>query len=1146
MKYSFIYLLFLFYLGISVVYGFDIYLSPNGTDIDGCGSSTGSACFSLQGAKQYLVDNKIVIYNVLMAPGYYDYRFIPILELNNIYLLVVSGEAGRANETIITMSDSGEFISLFKSLLRLNQLTIAHSTIGKVPYNRIVLFPSSFGFDSILLTIRPTISDFYLQNSTLIVDNVTFFNNTRKLLILAEGSLFVFRNSTIQKNIYDVLFEFTESSVLFTGPRIISNSLTLAIMSANDTYITLNRALFIYNYSIYGIIFYETYFYLNSSRIQNNVSRIGILISINSKIILQNCIIQENISSTSSGIIYISETSSGYISTCIINGNFGPSVSDIGTASTSYEIMLTIFSNSSVNQHSISMYDSGSLTIQDCAFFNINGTIIRSDSRVSVVVMYTLFHDIDGVAFDIDGGGFLLMISNFIRDCTSRDALFRFTDRAYFLAAGLIVISTKSSKLISASMESKVYLYICYFENNEVDNGLIYGKELYQIYLSSSIFQHNTGTTLEGLISLDQTGVFVAEVTRATNNYAPYGTFITYRELDDGGQNRTCISEIDSSTFIDNRAWISGATVYYMTPDIICKVIFNNSHFINSTSTFGGNINSYYNNFSVILPRILDTPEVIQVSIAAFDAFGNDYRGSNEISFYVQERCDNVNISGIQQVSLTPTGKSIMYNIEISGFPGTSCDLIFTSIPPARTGPLAYNIIIIPCKKDYKPYAYQGKYYCLKQRDISHTSIVAFSVLTAVLMAITLVFGIMILVYWKNIMIQHSNPYFLLTVIVGLLFIAASNFLLFGTSTFSCIGKLVAVPIGVILCVNPVIIKEWRIWKTRKDSYFEQKSNLETFFLFKWLIILSIIPIILLIVNVAVSNSKPMYVYDIDKREVSHVCSNPEGWVYIVITLVYLMILLMICCAYVYMGRRYLSSPGSFNEPTYIGILIYNYIILIIVFISLRFSFPNNYNAQYITTASVDSAFILCTLLLLFCPKFYLTKFIEYQKKELVRNKDILQFYQMYCNDQGQLNLANHDIFTPDTPAQPTIIPDSTLFTSSSVDSTSPPSPSSSSSSLTTKNKKSKSKTTNNNIYNNNISHSIPDPNNLNLPPIISDANDNNVINNDNNVINNNYKAKSTSEPSSPFSSSSSLDEIFESQNNNIVNHSKKRKKRKK
>ncbi|EFA76687.1 G-protein-coupled receptor family 3 protein [Heterostelium album PN500] len=953
-----------------------IYISPDGKDDSDCGA-IGRPCFTIfKGDSKIRIGSNYVFY---LLPGYYDYSNTTLYNLSDVNFTMI-GVAGP-KQTKIKLSSGGRFVVVVRSVFNCIGITFLNSFTPR-SYNSFNTAPNFRNVYSRragveLTDFKLTIAPFKIRNSNATLINIYSFNNSIENFLASRKSEVAIINSTFQLNDHDSLFEANYCKFTIYQSKIFSNDISV-LVSSNFSEINIISTSIYYNKCEQGFFFNTSAVTIYNCIISENVSIFGQLILATSYMNMANVIIKKNIGLGVTSILFHNFDSAS--NETIFSENISPVGSVIVNEARSFTILNTLFTGQTpIDTTSISIYGNGELFALNSVFHNLTGTCVTSDSQSIIVFSDVSFLKVQGKIVQSFGKGEVFFGSCIFEENTAFDHLIYLSNKVSAYCFNSRIISNKCASFFEINFESSLRGVNMIALNNFFQDALITGSNSFGISLQYSSFINNLGVYKGVIFQIDQSGSINITDSLFYGNKSPFGTFIYFRKIATRGWTE-CNNNFMRNTFNTNTASSSGALVYFeynVTCPFICEECFE-SH---NVATFGDLVNSEYWNFTVLAPNHTNTPQNFQVVITALDAFGNRVLGRNDVSFLVDEQCPNVNLTGIKTTILNSNGISIMYNLQLSGEPGTSCVLNFTSDPPSKTGPVYVNLTLDICTDDHKVVSYQSQLYCLKKGGISDIVKLIITSLMVVEFIIVIIAMIITIIYRNNRLIVHSNIIFLLTVLVGCLLLLGSIITSEITADITCILRNIIIPAGLFITSLSVIAKQIRLWSIRRQLNFQKKTLMKTSYFFKCFGILSIVPAIIISLNAIVSPLKPTDIINLNNHSVTHVCTSQHGVIYVIINLVYLVLLLLVSCVLIFLSRDYRSSPGTFNEPTYIAILIYNYLLL-------------------------KQAVVLSMM-----------KFIEEQEQQLDRNRDILMFYELYGNDEGKLNFANHNIFTPDTPS---------------------------------------------------------------------------------------------------------------------------------
>eukprot|EP01133_Synstelium_polycarpum_P012813 gene12813-15036_t len=402
--------------------------------------------------------------------------------------------------------------------------------------------------------------------------------------------------------------------------------------------------------------------------------------------------------------------------------NYSPATSFLGSTSKSLSIESTVFRGHTKGAIMVSLYENAILIFQDCSFKDINGNIIASDSNSMIAIVNTEFNGLNGRIIESYARGEIILANVKIRNVTSADDIIKLSNKVTCLSYGLDISNCNVSKIFSISYNSKLVLLQASIYQNIVTNSIIMAYNNFILGIDHSCFRNNTGIFVRikpssGSISVSQS--------QFNGNYSPYGTFIYFTDPVAAEAESTCLqSHYENNSYFSNKAIKAGVLAYHES-SVICPFDMDtmciDCYQDNNHAKFGGLVDTFYWNFTVLMPQTIMSPEVLQVVIEAKGYYGDLVKGrSSDVTFVLipPRHCEMFHLSGITSTTLNNAGLPRMYNLELSGFPGTSCELTFTSIPPPRTQNVNVTVTFHNCTKGTYPYEDKEIYHCLHRREV--------------------------------------------------------------------------------------------------------------------------------------------------------------------------------------------------------------------------------------------------------------------------------------------------------------------------------------------------------------------------------------------------------------------------------------------
>ncbi|EGG23780.1 G-protein-coupled receptor family 3 protein [Cavenderia fasciculata] len=1013
------------------VNGEEYYISPSGIDENGC-SSIENPCKSIQ----YATNIAAPFSTIILAPGtYFESNYS---QISNSHLALVG--SGGCDVTTVVGQGTG-LLYVVQSTLTITGITFART-------NRPTPFIYTFFSerDLNILNYRTNLNlvqrsaPIYLNQSIVhFIDcAITQFKLfSESAAIFSTYSFISMTNTTFQINQSNLIFLYNTT---FTGglSQFISNRGNLLITSIQSN-LHMVDSIIAYNRYSSGIIS-DSWVNLTNVLVIKNFGVNSFLFGPRgSNFNIRNSRFIENRSNESYTLLSLNTRQATSISLSIIDGNSNLVGASIGTRSSGLNITFCEFRNQF--NIMISLMGSSISLVQYCSFRNFSGNVFSSDSSTVLILFFSSFKSFSGKILDFYSKGSAYVISTTVCGARSQVPIFQLENSAYMLAYQIVVYNNSAYNVIDMA-QSKLDMYA---SNISSTNGssIVIGVDGYVIRMQDCFLSENDIQLGGGIFFLDQTGNITVLVTRFTRNRSTYGTIIVFGDPKSSDEIKEKIyfshqptpllakTLFSNSTFIGNTALGAGALVFYIK-NVFINFTCLDCYMLGNRAKQGNLINSNYYSYTVSMASNVTTPIILQIVIRAKDYFGQRFQGSSEISYTAVSANPDFRVSGITTVLMNVQGVTVMYNIQLSGVPGSNYTLFFASSPRPIGGNVNQTITFRKCENPYEPHNVTGIFYCLKEKTVSDLNKIIVTFLVVVIGLLTLFcFGIVI-VYWSHPIIRFSNQIFLCVILFGCCVLLASLITSFIVSPISCRLRSILLPMGLEIPVAALVVKQYRLWKIRKVLSFQLKSAMGNRYFITYTAAYLVIPTIVVVVACTFKPLTPAISFDTRDLTYSHICLGDKAYLYVIVFLIYALIFLFITCVLVFKTRPYRSSPGSFSEPTYLGILTYNYLIILLLLLPLRFSFPTKPNAQFLIVAVASLIFVLVTLGLLFVPKLIvlfkrravvhsLTKFIEAQSEELERNKDILQFYELYGNEEGILNFANPNIFSPDSTSGSTI-----------------------------------------------------------------------------------------------------------------------------
>ncbi|KAF2070353.1 hypothetical protein CYY_008324 [Polysphondylium violaceum] len=736
-----------------------------------------------------------------------------------------------------------------------------------------------------------------------------------------------------------------------------------------------------------------------------------------------SCIFEKNSANNTGGFGFLTAQSLSIFSLCKFIDNFAPNSAILETHSISPVLFESCTFRGNVETTvQISLFDNYCfMKAQDCYFHNLSGVLIYADSVSNILIEGSKFTDIQNRVIDVGNQADILLISSVFKDIEISDYLIALSN-GKIITYDVLFDNITSLAIIRSTLGGTIDIVNTTMSYNNVTYGLIYIEYKYTLYIERSFFLYNSGSFRGCIVAADHTGSEIIFKSVFIGNQSPYGPIIFFSTptIARITEEPSMFTDI---TFIDNYASIAGALVYFSDnisiPDISCT----NCTYTNNTARYGELVNSSFYKFNVSMPTILYPHQEIVILVNALDYFDNLIRGSSDLGFFAIA-CSDSYVEGSLFSVLNENGTAT-FNVRISSFPGTTCNLTILSVPtPSKLGPTVILITFIDCNSDRELVEVNSIFYCLCTVDTPTFVKFVLGVIALILALMLIASGVISLKYRKKRVIRYSNPLFLIIILIGCLVYLVLIPVMYSTSSASCKIRFPIIIFALSMVSSSVFVKQFRIWKLIKDIQLLRETNVENKYLLQFVSLLMIVPVLIIIVSFFALPTKETVKYDTEKVTITHYCTFDYYFIYIIIFLIYQMGILFFGCYLVIVCRKFRSVPGTFNEATYIGILIYNYTVVIIVAVPLSFVFHQNPLANFLILSISCLVFVFSTIALLFIPKFHflirnkviissLEKLIKEQEVIVQRNKDILSFYELYLSEERPNGLEN-----PSTPYQ--------------------------------------------------------------------------------------------------------------------------------
>ncbi|KYQ94314.1 G-protein-coupled receptor family 3 protein 15 [Tieghemostelium lacteum] len=1000
----------------------------SGVDVLGCGKTPQTACKTFNFTMTYLFldyrvqyENYGNITNFIFNPNlqrieervYIEnavYRESFNINLINVTMTFI-GQSKRG--TIIDLTGTGRFLEGYVTKLRISNCTFINGYQWNLSslvdggvlflfYSNVTIFNCRF-YNNSVSSQGGVISSF---NSEMYIYNSQFIENTSQM----GGAM----SLTISR-VTIVNCKFVSNYVSFEGK---GGAIQIFL---SRVYIFDSK--FLYNMAPYSgaIDFIGGYLLVNCSMFYENLSNTGGAFGAYfiSQSKFYSCLFLKNRAMNTGGFAFLSSQSLSIFEQCIFQGNTAPNSGLVETHSTAPIIFQSCLIEGDVDTAvQISLYDNYChLTIHNSEITNIRGVFIYVDANSVVILEESSFSNMQFRTIDVGNKAEIILLSCVFANIATNDFIF-YLSNGKLLAFDLDFYNLTALGFFRTTNEGFIVYVDGTMDNNTVSNSLFSAESRYSIYIQNSNFYNNHGTSKGCIMETDDSGYEEVVNSIFINNTSHYGT-IVYYNTPNNGPSQPVESNFQNNTFINNHADFAGALAYFSLnisqPNITCT----NCTYINNTATFGEILNSAYYQFNVSMKKQIYPYEQLTITVFASDYFGNLIRGSSDLGFFIIP-CPDAIVQGTFFSVLEVNGSSVFTDIRLSTKPGTTCSLTFISVPiPSINGPVTVTVEMVECGDNKELVVLQSVTYCLKKVEPSTIVKVVIGIIAILVALAVIASGCLTIKYRKRRVIRYSNPLFLMIILAGCLISLSVIPTSFNHTNASCKASIPLLFMSLSLISCATFVKQFRIWRLVKDIQLLRETNVENPYLLKFIALLLVIPALVSILSVVVVNQHASTQYDLTKLTLTEYCDFNTYIVFSIIFLVYQVGILAFGCLLVLVCRKFRSVPGTFNEATYIGILLYNYTLIIIITIPLSYIFHKNPLANFLILSISILCYVISTLVLLFLPKFIflvrkkkvissLEKLIREQETIVQRNKDILQFYDTYLVNNERPNIESN------------------------------------------------------------------------------------------------------------------------------------------
>ncbi|GAM19755.1 hypothetical protein SAMD00019534_029300 [Acytostelium subglobosum LB1] len=701
---------------------------------------------------------------------------------------------------------------------------------------------------------------------------------------------------------------------------------------------------------------------------------------------LDNNVFFNNTANFTGGAMFVATEALVTVLDSLFSDNYAPNCGIIEShAFKALTIERSIFANGIwVVNAQIGKYDSFCMmNIQDCYFYNLSGPVILADSISSISLTYCKFDGIfSSSVLKITHEASVHMVGAWFVYNNVDDIIVIQYGSTVTMDNSIFYLNNATS-IINSKFRSNFYIFGSQFYLNRAYGAIITGTGGYNIRVVSSYFMANNGVNRGCIYELDQTGTLTSNGSLYEGNRAVWGT-ILYATTSLVGYPSTKPFVFSGDAFRLNIA--NRSSLFHYNGNYTNKLIFNDVESTENVLSYGYDPlmpTTIISSFTVYLEDDNVVPNVpVNINITVYDQLGHQVLGRSDMSFFVIP-CDNVLLQGRTVADLFPSGQASFHDLHITGMPGTNCNLTFLSMPYSLK-PVTKMITFILPPHDQLLVQFGGViFYGLHQVKVSRGALIVLGVFNILVLLLALVCTVITFIYRKSRVIRYSNPLFLYIVLLGcILSLVGSGVFYLTKSRGVCLAQFIIFPISTSLVVCSVLVKQFSMWRLLEDIQYMRETNVENSFLIKSLALLLIIPVISVVLSGIFLNGRTSKEFDLSDPASYYIrCNLVRSEIFIVVELAYLLVCLIIGCYLVYTCRKYRSFPGTFNEATYVGLLLYNYLIIITTTMPLTFSFNGNPTARFLILEVALILFVSSTIILIFFPKFNF----------LWRNKAIIQ-----------------------------------------------------------------------------------------------------------------------------------------------------------
>lgn len=250
---------------------------------------------------------------------------------------------------------------------------------------------------------------------------------------------------------------------------------------------------------------------------------------------------------------------------------------------------------------------------------------------------------------------------------------------------------------------------------------------------------------------------------------------------------------------------------------------------------------------------------------------------------------------------------------------------------------------------------------------------IALIIIAAVMMVISLLFAIALFIKRKTPVVKSASPVFCYLIILGLMFSYASIFVFVGTPTdFTCGIRPWLVGLALALVLGNLFAKTWRVYRIFEQSNFYAKVTvIENKSLLGFSFFMLCLELLIPLIWTAVDRPRPTLI-QVNLDTSFHDCqSNNLSFQWAMVACFGIINFFVLAYgAFLAFKTRQVSS--AFSESRYIGVCIYNMLVLGVVTIPVAYIAAAGFFTIFFVRAI---AILLCTtfvLLVLFGNKIYI------------------------------------------------------------------------------------------------------------------------------------------------------------------------------